>query len=63
MHDLSLGAHLGTAKLKKEVMSSFYFPRMTTHIDLLSDNGPQFHSEFWTDFFVLLKTEVKLTTG
>jgi transposase InsO family protein len=29
---------------------------------LLSDNGPQFHSDFWTDFFALLRTEVKLTS-
>ena len=30
---------------------------------LLSDNGPQCHSEFWTEFFALLRTEVKLTSS
>jgi len=29
---------------------------------LLSDNGPQFHSDFWTEFFALLRTEVRLTS-
>jgi hypothetical protein len=33
IHDLPLGAHLGAVKLKKAVMSSFYFPRITTHIE------------------------------
>jgi hypothetical protein len=33
---LSLGAHLGSAKLKKTAMSSFYFSRMTTHIHVSS---------------------------
>jgi transposase InsO family protein len=29
---------------------------------LLSNNGPQFHSDFWTEFFALLRTEVRLTS-
>ncbi len=30
---------------------------------LLSDNGPQFHSDFWTEFFAFLRTVVKLTSN
>jgi hypothetical protein len=29
---------------------------------LLSDQGPQFQSEFWQEFFLLLKTNVRLTS-
>ena len=30
---------------------------------LLSDRGPQFASEFWTEFFGLLKTDIRLTSS
>jgi hypothetical protein len=30
---------------------------------LLSDNGPQFTSEFWTEFFSLLQTDIRLTSS
>jgi hypothetical protein len=33
MYDLPLGDHLGVTKLKKDVISSFYLPRMATHIE------------------------------
>jgi len=30
---------------------------------LLSDNSPQFTSEFWTEFFSLLQTDIRLTSS
>jgi len=30
---------------------------------LLSDNGPQFTSAFWTEFFSLLQTDIRLTSS
>jgi hypothetical protein len=40
--------------------SDFFSHRVSPRV-LLSDNGPQFTTEFWTEFFSLLQTDIRLT--
>ena len=52
-----------TARGLAEIMLRTVFSSQGMPSILLSDQGPQFTSAFWQEFFALLKTDVKLTSS